>query len=252
MRKNDISLLDIPLALTLLTRLPLPRLQQSAFARQAAAVWAFPVAGFTVTLCACLLAATCLALGLPIPLAAGLFLAVQVLLTGAMHEDGLADCADGFWGGFDPARRLEIMKDSQIGTYGVLALVLAFGLRWQATVLIFNLEALWTLLPLALLSRAAMPFVMLGLPNARQSGLSQNVGRPRATAVWGGLVFALGLSWPFIGALSLILAGGMAVATTVWAALAKAKIGGQTGDVLGGCQQICEITGLLILLTLLT
>ena len=199
MRKNDISLVDIPLALVLLTRLPLPQLASSSFQRQSRAVWAFPLAGLAVTLPACMAAYAALALGLSAALAAGLFLMVQVLLTGAMHEDGLADCADGFWGGFAPARRLEIMKDSQIGSYGVLALVFAIGLRWHALSLLLDLGQGWSALAIALLSRAMMPMLMVWLPNARQSGLSQSVGRPsrRATAL--GLGLAVALALPLLG-----------------------------------------------------
>ena len=100
MRKNDIQAKDMVLALVLLTRLPLPHLPAGAFQRQAKAVWAFPLAGLAVALPAVLLAALALAAGLPAMVAAGLALAVQVMLTGAMHEDGLADTADGLWGGF--------------------------------------------------------------------------------------------------------------------------------------------------------
>lgn len=252
MRKNDISLLDIPLALVLLTRLPLPRLPQRAFARQATAVWAFPVAGLVVALFACIVGLALSALSLPAALTAGLVLTTQILLTGAMHEDGLADCADGFWGGYDTARRLEIMKDSQIGTYGVLALVLALGLRWQAITLLITFDALWCLLPLAVLSRATMPVLMLWLPNARKSGLSQTVGRPESMAVGIGLALAGILSWLFLGGLTPYVMLAMALVAIAWAMLAMGKIGGQTGDVLGGCQQVCEIAGLLILLTLLS
>ena len=82
MRKNDTSLVDIPLALVLLTRLPLPRLNAASFHRQARATWAFALAGVAVTLPACLLALLALALGLPAPLAAGILLVVQVLVYG--------------------------------------------------------------------------------------------------------------------------------------------------------------------------
>ncbi len=59
-------------------------------------------------------------------------LGLLAMMTGAMHEDGLADTVDGFWGGWTVQRRLEIMKDSHIGSYGVIALVLSLGLRWMA------------------------------------------------------------------------------------------------------------------------
>lgn len=255
MRKNDISLVDlvdIPLALVLLTRLPLPRLSAASFQRQRQAVWAFPLAGLAVTLPACLVGLAALAMGLTAPMAAGLILVVQILLSGAMHEDGLADCADGFWGGFDRARRLEIMKDSQIGSYGVLALMLGLGLRWQAVTVLLELDHIWSLLALALLSRAMMPLLMLALPNARQSGLSQSVGCPSRRAVSLGLGLAVALSWPLLGSACLAVVAMIALACLGTGLLARRKIGGQTGDVLGACQQLCEVAGLLSLAAILS
>lgn len=253
MRKNDISLLslvDIPVSLVLLTRLPLPRLSGGSFQRQAQAVWSFPLAGLALALPACLVGTFALSMGLSSTLAAGLVLMVQILLSGAMHEDGLADCADGFWGGYEPSRRLEIMKDSQIGSYGVLALLLGIGLRWQALALLLDQGQIWGLLAVAMLSRAAMPALMRGLPNARQSGLSQSVGRPRWLSVGIGAVLALLLALPLIGAKAVALGLGMAVTTLGIGLLARRKIGGQTGDVLGACQQLSEIAGLLTLVAL--
>lgn len=252
MRKNDISLVDIGLTLVLLTRLPLPPLASGHFHRQAQSVWAFPLAGLAVTLPACAVAYAALASGLHAAGAAGLFLMVQVLLSGAMHEDGLADCADGFWGGFAPARRLEIMKDSQIGSYGVLALILSIGLRWQALALLLGQGQIWAPLAIALLSRAMMPILMRWLPNARQSGLSQSVGRPSRRAILLGLGLAVVLALPLLGLLSLALEAMLIVATLGLGRLARAKIGGQTGDVLGACQQVCEVLGLLILSAVLS
>ncbi|WP_083101466.1 adenosylcobinamide-GDP ribazoletransferase [Pseudophaeobacter leonis] len=251
MRKNDISLVDIPLALVLLTRLPLPKLASSSFQRQSQAVWAFPLAGLAVNLPAALVASAALTLGLSTSLAAGLVLLVQVLLTGAMHEDGLADCADGFWGGFEPKRRLDIMKDSQIGSYGVLALILGIGLRWQGIALLMEQGHVWSLLALALLSRAMMPVLMHWLPNARQSGLSQSVGRPSRRAVGLGLGLAVALSLPLLGAGGFAVVAMLCLMTLGFGHLARAKIGGQTGDVLGAGQQLCEITGLLTLVCVL-
>ncbi len=251
MAKYDIRAVDIPLALVLLTRLPLPQLSAETFKRQSAAVWAFPVAGLATALPACLVASLAVYLDLPPMVAAGLALAVQILMTGAMHEDGLADCADGFWGGFDPARRLEIMKDSQIGTYGVLALILGLGLRWGAVSALLEGAGPWPLLALAALSRAAMPVLMTALPNARKAGLSHGVGRPVLFSVLFGIALALAIAIPLLGIgglLAVVLM--MALATAGMAALARAKIGGQTGDTLGATQQICEISGLLALIAL--
>ncbi|MEM8578904.1 MAG: adenosylcobinamide-GDP ribazoletransferase, partial [Pseudomonadota bacterium] len=108
------------LAALLLSRLPLPRVPDAAFAEGARAVWAYPVVGL-------LLGAFAAGIGALAPtpvIGAGLALAAMAMMTGALHEDGLADTADGLWGGQSRARRLEIMKDSRIGAYGVLALIL--------------------------------------------------------------------------------------------------------------------------------
>ncbi|UWQ31661.1 adenosylcobinamide-GDP ribazoletransferase [Leisingera sp. M527] len=250
MRKNDIQANDILLALVLLTRLPLPHLPATAFQRQAKAVWAFPLAGLAVSLPAALVASFALHMSLPAAVAAGLALAVQVMLSGAMHEDGLADTADGLWGGFTRDRRLEIMKDSRIGAYGVIALILGFGLRWSALAALITAAGAWPLLALAMLSRAVMPALMLALPNARAAGLSQTVGRPRALPCFLAALLAIVLSLPLIGAAAWPAALAMGASALGLGALAKARIGGQTGDILGAAQQFAEVAGLLTLLAL--
>ncbi len=175
----------------------------------------------------------------------------MILTTGAMHEDGLADTADGFWGGFTPARRLEIMRDSQIGTYGVVALCLSLGLRWSALAALVNTGDIWVLLPVAMLSRAAMPAMMVSLPNARTDGLSQQVGTPRRRHAIVALVLAGFCGLIMLGVLkTLLCAAALALAIILLRRLALAKIGGRTGDVLGASQQLCELGCLLTLLTL--
>ncbi|MCE8546779.1 adenosylcobinamide-GDP ribazoletransferase [Ruegeria pomeroyi] len=250
MRKNDIAAIssrDPLLALVLLTRLPLPALPEPAFARQAAAVWAFPLAGLVVGGLAWVTGALALAAGLAPVAVAGLMLVVLVMTTGAMHEDGLADTADGLWGGFTPERRLEIMKDSHIGTYGVLALILSQGLRLAALAALVAGGAFGAVVAAAVWSRALMPVLMRVLPNARGAGLSQSVGRPAPQAVVIGLGLAMGLALLLAGWTVLIPALLAALAVTGLAVLARAKIGGQTGDILGAAQQLAEITCLLAL-----
>lgn len=245
------KLCDIWLALVLLTRLPLPHLPDSAFERQAKAAWAYPLAGLAVALPACLLGALALAAGLPAGPAAGLVIIVQVLLSGAMHEDGLADVADGFWGGFDRNRRLEIMKDSRIGAYGVLALVLVLILRWSALAALLGTGSIWALAGIAALSRAPMTVLMAWVPNARQSGLSQSVGRPAPFAAFAAALLGAACALLFAGSAGLAAIAGAALAAAGMAALARAKIGGQTGDVLGATQLTGETAALLALLMVL-
>lgn len=249
MIKNDTArrhLRDIAVALGLLTRLPI-RLPNSAYARGAAAAWAYPLVGVVTGGIAWILGAVLLWLGFGAVATALVILATLVVITGAMHEDGLADCADGFWGGWDVARRLEIMKDSQIGTYGVIALVLSLAARLAGIWALIEADWLWALIGIGALSRAGMPVLMAALPHARDTGLSHAQGRPdRRTAF-----VAIGIG---VGA-ALLTLGGAGVAATLTAALillavrqiALAKIGGQTGDVLGASQQMVEVAVLVIL-----
>ena len=181
-----------------------------------------------------------LALGLPAMLAAGLALAAQVIVTGALHEDGLADLADGFWGGRDAARRLEIMRDSRIGSYGALALILGTGLRWQAIAALAEAphRAALALIAVAMISRLA-PVVLLGLlPPARGDGMGRSASGAAVAAIM--IAALLCLPWLALPGLpvALIAAG---LVTLALARLARAKIGGQTGDVLGAGQQLAEI-----------
>lgn len=236
---------DILTALALLTRLPMPEHRFDPARPAATAVWAYPLVGLVVGTVVVFAISILTALGLPAPLAAGLGLILGTMITGAMHEDGLADCADGFWGGWTVARRLEIMKDSQIGTYGVLALILGMGLRWQAIVLLIDADALLALVWVEVLSRAAMVWVMFRLPNARKSGLSNHTGRPDAAACAAAL--GIGAVAALMSPDTLMMLPGAAGATLGMAWLARSRIGGQTGDVLGATQQVVAVVALCII-----
>lgn len=253
--KTDIRLLawhDLPAAIGLLTRLPVA-LPETVALRAAQAAWAYPLAGAVVGGLVAAAAWAALAAGLAPVVVAGLALALQAMITGGLHEDGLADCADGFWGGWTRERRLEIMKDSHIGTYGVLALLCVGGLRWAAIGVLLGAALapatlVAALVACAMASRAVMPVLMVALPNARGSGLSASVGQPRhATAVLAVLLAgcaAIALMGP---GPALWVLGAAALGAVVVARLARAKIGGQTGDVLGASQQISELCILLAL-----
>jgi adenosylcobinamide-GDP ribazoletransferase len=245
-----LHLADPALAIGLLTRLPVSVDMETTKKRGAAAAWAFPLAGLVVGGIAALVQALMLWMGLSPAMATAIALGVMILLTGAMHEDGLADCADGFWGAWERDRRLEIMHDSRIGAYGVLAIALFVILRWQGlTEIVFSP----LMLPaLAMLSRAAMVALWTALPPARPDGLARSIGRPSPrTAV---LAILLGLAGAFvlIGPSALLAAAAMLAGTAVTGAVALRKIGGQTGDVLGASQQTSEVAMLLFMSALLT
>ena len=243
---------DLPAALGLLTRLPVKVDFTRAQARGARAAWAWPVAGALVGALAGLVGLLAAWLGLPPAFAAGLVILCQVMVTGAMHEDGLADTADGLWGGYTRDRRLEIMKDSAIGAYGTIALVLSLLLRAAALASLFAVSPAAACAALVLagaLGRAAMGALMGALPNARGSGLSDRVGRPEWATVALGLGVGVGIGllaclWALSLASLFTALCATAVTSVTLAMLAKAKIGGQTGDILGANAILAEIATL--------
>lgn len=227
--------------LSLLSRLPLP---PPAHFPTPPAVWAWPVAGLVLGVLTSLGAGLGVWLGLPSGLAAALFLGLGSLMTGALHEDGLADSCDGLWGGWTRERRLEIMKDSHIGSYGVMGLLLVTLARWSAVAELISAGAWGALIAAAVLSRAPMAVLITALPNARGSGLSQSVGRPDATAAAAAALVALGLALALTGLSGLMMAFWVTGTTWALAMLARRKIGGQTGDILGASQQLGDLAAL--------
>jgi len=236
---------ELRLAMMLLTRLPVGRL--GAQLVLSSAIWAYPLAGALVgglTGGALLLA---LHLGLPSVPAALLALAVNVLLTGAMHEDGLADLADGFGGGASRERKLEVMRDSRIGTYGVVALVLALGLRaaFLSELPVTGLVA--HLAGLGALSRGLLPVLMVALPPARAEGLGQSAGAgARPAQVLAGLGLAAAIALATLPSF-LAVAAIMTIAVLGIGLLARQQIGGFTGDVLGGANIAAEVSAMALL-----
>lgn len=207
----------------------------------------FPLVGALIGLAGGLAFWLAHGLGLP-PLAAGLIaVAATICLTGALHEDGLADVADGFGGAFARERKLEIMRDSATGAYGTLALVLSVGLRGAALAALAEPgAALAALIAAHAVSRSALPAVMLQVPLARRDGLAVAANKPEAAQA--GIALALGAVMALIllgfgaGLLAVIAAG---LATGAMVLVAQAHIGGYTGDVLGAIQQLAEIAVLL-------
>lgn len=249
---------DLATCLRFYSRLPVPRLPGESdphavpdFRR---APRMLPAAGLILALPAALTLLIAWKLGLGPFLAAGLALAVAVLVTGALHEDGLADVADGL-GGATRVRRLEIMRDSRVGTYGATALVITLALRMGALATLLDragAAAAVALVLAASLSRVAALAPMMLLGPARPGGLGAAVGSPEASTLWvalglGAVLAALALPFglPVSGILAMIVLGGLAALGMT--RLAAEKLGGQTGDVVGACQQVAEIAALLAL-----
>lgn len=242
---------DLRRCLVFLTRLPLPAPQQDEGPPPplARSVWAFPVVGVITAFAAGAVYAAAASAGLPPFAASVLCIAALVALTGALHEDGLADVADGFGGGGDREAKLEIMRDSRIGTYGVVALALALALRIAAVAAIAGPASVAVaVIAAAAASRAAMAAVLYALPAARRDGLGAGAGRPdaRGVAIAAALAFAVslaGLGWD--GAALAMVAAAAGGGTVAY--IASRQVGGHTGDVLGAVQQAAEIAVLLVL-----
>lgn len=240
-------LLDLKICLIFLTRLPLPHHEPIAQGTLARAFWGAPLVGVFVGAAGGVFYALAHALHVP-PLAAGsIAIAATMVITGCLHEDGLADVADGFGGGSTRERKLSIMRDSRIGTYGVCAIFLTMMLRISALASLGGpLAAAVALVCAGAVARASLPAFMMMLPLARTDGMSAHAGLPPP----GSAIVAASL-----GAIALFTMFGLVIGAVVLVALAgeffflawlcKRQIGGQTGDVLGTLEQIGEVTVLL-------
>lgn len=233
------ALADVTAALALLTRLPVPA---SAHTPRPAALWAWPVAGVVVGALGALAAAAALLIGLPAGVAAALALAAQAAATGALHEDGLADTADGLYGGQSRTARLAIMKDSHIGSFGTLALVLVTLIRWTALATVLGATGPWgALIATGAVSRVPMAVLIATLPNARGSGLSHAVAAAQGrSAAAGAAAVGIGVALVLVGLPAVGMAALAAATTAGLARSALRRIGGQTGDILGASQQLAE------------
>jgi adenosylcobinamide-GDP ribazoletransferase len=237
-------------SLLFLTRLRYGSPATESGAALAPAVWAFPIAGVIVGSIGAVVYGLADRMDLPNWPAAALALAATMVVTGCLHEDGLADTVDGFGGGSTREGKLDIMRDSRIGAYGVCALVLSILLRASALAsLSVSALVVPALIAAHAAARTALPVFMHFIPPARSDGLSAVAGRPAgertALAVVLGvliLVFCLG---PLAGLEAIIL---LAIAVALLAWLSLSQIDGQTGDVLGAVEQVSEIVVLLVAL----
>jgi adenosylcobinamide-GDP ribazoletransferase len=242
-----------------LTRLPIPWPGVPPAGLFRRSLPAFPVVGALIGAAGGAVLWAGLAAGLPAGLAALAGVAAQILLTGALHEDGLADMADGLGGGRTREDKLAIMRDSRLGSYGALALGLATAARVLAAAALAGVDprlAAAALVAAGAASRAVPAVAATLLPPARADGLAAEELRPgprialSAGLIGGGLALAAlaVAAGPVPGVLAGLAAlgiGGLAAALP--GRLAARQVGGYTGDVLGACQQAVEIAMLVTL-----
>ncbi len=247
------SLTSLAATLGFYSRLPVSRMMGSFVGLRgfdlANDVALVPVAGVIIGLCGALVLVLTRGFGLSSPLSALMSVGALVLVSGGLHEDGLADVADGFGGGHDKASKLAIMKDSRLGSFGGLALGLALAARVMMLGTLAarsGSEAALVLIAAAGVSRFVGLLPMILLKPARADGLGAGISRPRPQGLRlaGVLSVAAALLPLFAGAsfgaaltgLVLALAGAYGMTR-----LAAHHIGGQTGDVAGAAQQVAEI-----------
>jgi len=237
MKRLADRLVEFRLGCMLLTRIPAGRLPEPAPDLPQAG-WSFPWIGVIVGLITWIAFAGASGLGASPYVAAILGLVALLLTTGAMHFDGLADFADGIGGGRDKAHALDIMRDSRLGTYGVLVLVIAC-LLWVSCVASISTDlTLLQFIATAALSRAAMLGVLIVMPPARSDGLGASAMGGRG---WLSIVLIVVLTVAAFGVVGLGLILATILPTLAIAFLAYRKIAGQTGDILGASQVGAEL-----------
>jgi adenosylcobinamide-GDP ribazoletransferase len=205
----------------------------------------FPVVGALIGVLAGAAFGIMTALTTPL-LAAVTATALMALLTGALHLDGVADAADGLLGGGDTARRLEVMRDPRLGSFGTTAVALVLIGSVAAIASMTPARAIVALVIAGAMSRLAMLAVIAFVPYVRQAGLG--------SAAWGGhRAFDLVLGSAFVVAVSLLdwrhaAAAFVLVAITALtiSALARRRIGGATGDVYGATAELCQLAALAV------
>lgn len=230
-------------ALLLLTRLPASRLLPSdhAPAPLSACVWAFAPVGCLIGACGAVVFFAASACGFPRAVAALLTVFAQVLLTGALHEDGLADFCDSL-GGRTLERRLEIMRDSRIGSYGALGLIALVGLRVGALTAAHRpIDTAYALVAAGAAGRGAMTYVLLSLTPARADGLARELAgasSPMPAIAMAALITVAALVMPTCAVAATVASASLAA----WSMrqICALTLGGYTGDTLGATESVAE------------
>lgn len=255
---------DLFLVLAFFTRLPIGQIGEAPAipgqetappppqARLAEAARAFPLAGLVVGLLGGVIYWIAVRIGLSNPLAALLAVGATGAMTGALHEDGWADFADGLGARGDRQRKLAAMKDSHIGSFGVLALIFGTAIKIAAVAALKTPERVIPALVAAhVLSRAVLPVVMRMIPLATSQGLGVTAGRPSSAGVMSSLGLGLVLAFfaEFLPAAVVIFIAALVAALLV-GKIAQRQFGGYTGDVLGAAEQVAEVAVLVNLVSL--
>ncbi|WP_196259139.1 adenosylcobinamide-GDP ribazoletransferase [Pelagibacterium limicola] len=249
---------DLVMALRFYSRLPAGRSAHEVPDLNRIAM-ALPFASLVIGIGPAVLLLVLAVSGVPPLFAALAAAAMFAIVTGAMSEDAAADAADGLFGGATPERRLEILKDSRHGTYGVLTVVFVVGLKVAALSAIVArnpLAAASVWMAATMLARSGSLYVSLRLAPARGTGTAASVGRLSRNGFILGIVFAsiiaLVLAAPFTGLLGLAVALAFGALVVIgWTLLCERLVGGLTGDLIGAAQALLEIAILAVFMRLI-
>ncbi|MGH1419981.1 MAG: adenosylcobinamide-GDP ribazoletransferase [Hyphomicrobiaceae bacterium] len=255
--KRDLSLAkrlggDIASAFSLLTILPVPKLNASTTPTSLGeSFWVFPIVGSVVGLFGAIVLVLTTLLGLGAAAAAVFAMIAMAWVTGALHEDGLADFCDGIGGGHDRSRKLEIMRDSNLGTFGALGLIFAVGaeaaLLFEVVASLGLFAAASVVIAVATAARLGIAVPYYFLSAARGDGLGRMLGPPQALPIAAAVAIAammIGAMLGLYGALSVLVGAGFAGGCVTL--LARWHIGGFTGDVFGAAVVVAKIISLVI------
>ncbi|MDG1154181.1 MAG: adenosylcobinamide-GDP ribazoletransferase [Alphaproteobacteria bacterium] len=246
---------QIIIATTLLSRIPMPNMKHGN-AKLKNLAWAYPIVGLILSsiYVVFIISSVYLPFELPILLLSIIIVMISIFITGALHFDGLADISDGFWGGYDKKHRLEIMQDSNIGTFGTISIIISLMLY---VVILNEINDLFLisvfLIISSILSRGIMGIIQLTNQQAKKTGLLNYVSKENKIKYnILQILFILIFTSAIIIHLTniTILLKLLIVSFVVWGLLSllyRKKIGGINGDCLGASQVISEI---IILLTL--
>ncbi|MCE2517865.1 MAG: adenosylcobinamide-GDP ribazoletransferase [Alphaproteobacteria bacterium] len=241
---------DIMAAVMILTRIPVDWPDQADAPDTARSYWAFPLVGVGVAAIPALAGAGLVELGVPPLAAAALALFGVMLMTGGLHHDGLADVTDSL-GGRDRERRLAIMHDSAIGSFGTLGLITILIICTSCLAHLARIDPL--LMAAGLIATSAMSRAMMALqrwhrPTPTDSGLASATGRPSTPVMVMAMMLGLLAGLVFLSTSGAFVAMALGVITTILFGMFMMRwVGGVNGDGLGASQQLSEAIMLMAL-----
>ena len=237
---------DIFICFSLLTRIPV-RKTEFKKSNIGKSCWAFPICGLVVGSISLIVFHVSIEVGFNKYIAAIFFVLINLFLTGALHEDGLADLADGMFVGKDVQSKLSIMSDSRIGVFGVLALMISVNLKiFLISELSHELNTYLHLIFIFMLSRYFMLFFLRFLRPLKKNGLGKGFDISENRTLLIGMLPIIPLIF-FLGYTVIIIFFSMFIICLILLLIIRYKFSGQTGDICGASQQINEISGLLFL-----